>query len=536
MPENNPRTINDSVSDTPSIDELRHRSRGLWHGSRISPISPHHGNDVTVTVTAGTDISIRQMVVRYTIDETLPDASSTAIPMSLATPRWAALAGAYVEDWTATIPGQDNGVLVRYRIQAITDSGNEIWADSDNGSGDAALFGYEVGLSTPPTWLRRAVIYQVSVDGFAPDPGKAFQHPGSSADSWGGTIKGLTAHLDHITDLGATAICLTSVFPSHRDDATAYTSIEPRLGTEQDLISLTETAHGRNLKILMDLPTNHSPHGLTNPVTEAALYWLDRGVDGFRLNEPSHAFIAGFRRELRAVKPEVAIIGEVKGSADIMASFQGRLDGTLDYVLQQQLHEFTALDQTRAADFWRFLSRHLAWMPANLTLPSFLDNHDTSRFLWSALGDVRRLKIAALIQFALPHPPIICYGTEVGTNQEGFLGHPDNSRPREGNHLPMLWGANQNRDLRSFFRALIFWRKSQHIHANSPAHVYAGDNGLLCFRTGDWFAVINRSEEDAAIDFQEHGEVWLALGTEFDVQLHGSAIQLPAMSGAILRG
>jgi hypothetical protein len=30
---------------------------------------------------------------------------------------------------------------------------------------------------------------------------------------------------------------------------------------------------------------------------------------------------------------------------------------------------------------------------------------------------MRRLKIAALIQFALPHSPIIYYGTEVGLSQ-----------------------------------------------------------------------------------------------------------------------
>jgi hypothetical protein len=105
----------------------------------------------------------------------------------------------------------------------------------------------------------------------------------------------------------------------------------------------------------------------------------------------------------------------------------------------------------------------------------------------------------------------------------------------EESRTPMLWGEQQDRDLRSFYRALLYWRKSQHVHASSPMHVYAGNGGLLCFRTGQWFVVVNRSDEDAAIDFSEHGEVWLALGTEFDVQLHGSAIQLPPMSGAILR-
>jgi|GEM_PF-2762275 len=532
MPENHSRANRDVQFDTRSTGNHRQDPPKLWHGNRIAPSSPQAGEAVTATVTAGIDVSIHQMVIRYTLDGTLPDASSAAIPLALTTPRWDVSAGGYVEDWSATIPGQDNGVLVHYRIQALTDLGIELWADSGDGSGDAGLFGYEVGQGTPPSWLRQAVIYEVSVDSFAPDPGKTFRQHDARDESWGGTFKGLTAHLDHITDLGATAICLTPIFSPRQNDATSCTEIDPNLGSEHDLISLIETAHSQNLRVLMGLPTG-------KPMTDAALYWLDRGVDGFRLSDSdklSPAFLAGFRRMLRAVKPDVTIIGEVNERADTMASFNGRLDGTVDYLLQQQLHAFIALDQTNAADFWRFLSRHLAWMPANLTLPSVLDKPNMNRFLWSAQSDKRRLKLAALIQFALPHPPIIHYGTEVGLDEDPVVGQPGDSHRMEGSHPPMRWGANQDRDLRSFYRALVFWRKSQHIHVNSPAHVYAGDNGLLCFRTGEWFVVINRSGEDTAIDFQEHGEVWLALGTEFDVQLHGSAIQLPPMSGAILRG
>jgi glycosidase len=574
------------ATDELRLEDIRRRSRGLWHGGRITPVDPEPGDEVTVSVTAGGDISVRQIVVRYTTDGSLPDAASPALPMVQVSPRWDTFTWGYVEEWAATIPAQEAGVLARYRIQAVSDGGDEIWADADPHTGEPGLFGYGVDNDQVPSWLRQAIVYHVFVDRFAPDPGKPFRQSENLNDIWGGTIKGLIARLDHIADLGATAIWLSPVFPSpthHGYDATDYTSVEPRLGSEEDLLELISAAHKRDMRVLLDFVANHvskehpaflkarddpnaaertwftfQPDGSyksffgveTMPqvavdhdaaadyLIDAATYWLERGVDAYRLdyaNGPSHAFWSRFRRALREVNPDVALVGEIVESAETMASYEGRLDGTLDFLLLQQIRAFFAFDLISAADFWRFLSRHLAWMPANLSLPSFLDNHDMNRFLWVAGGDVRRLKIAALVQCALPHPPVVYYGTEVGLSQWHDLEYPDGSRRMEESRTPMLWGENQDRDLRSFYRALLFWRKSQHVHVSSPMHVYAGNGGLLCFRTGQWFVVVNRSDEDAAIDFSEHGEVWLALGTEFDVQLHGSAIQLPPMSGAILR-
>jgi len=574
------------ATDEQRLDAIRGRLHGLWHGSRISPRDPESGDEVTVTVTAGTDLSVKGMAVRYTTDGSMPDSSSPALPMQPAGPRWETLVWGYVEEWTATIPAREDGTLVRYRIQALAETGEQVWADTDPETGEPGLFAYGVDTAQVPRWLREAVIYHVFVDRFAPDPGSSFVDAASLDEIQGGTLKGALARLDHIADLGATAIWLSPVFPSpshHGYDATDYTSIEPRLGTEADLMALIDAAHAKGIRVLLDFVANHvsnehpaflrarndsgaperewftiRPDGTyrsffgveTMPqvvvdhdeaaeyLIDAARYWLERGVDGYRLdyaNGPSLAFWSRFRRALREVKPDTALVGEVVESAETMAAYEGRLDGTLDFLLLQQIRAFFAFDLIDSGEFWRFLSRHLAWMPAGLALPSFLDNHDMNRFLWVARGDTRRLKIAALVQCALPHPPVIYYGTEVGLSQRHDLEYPDGSRRMEESRAPMPWGAEQDRELRSFYRALVHWRKSQGIFATSPMLVHAGEGGLLVFRVGVWFVVINRSEDEIAIDFERHGEVWLALGTEFDVQLHGSALQLPSMSGAILR-
>ncbi|HWV24836.1 MAG TPA: alpha-amylase family glycosyl hydrolase [Thermomicrobiales bacterium] len=519
------------TADEQRLNAIRERLHGLWHGARITPRDPEPGDDVTISVTVGTDLSIKGMVVRFTTDGSMPDASSPALRAQSAGSRWETLVRGYIEEWTARIPAQENDTLVQYRIQALTETGETVWADTDPETGEPGLFAYNVDTAQVPRWLRQAVIYRVIVDHFASGSGTSLN------DTHGGTLEGLLSRLDHIADLGATAIWLSPVFPSG-GDATDYTAVAPRLGTEADLRAAIDAAHARGIRVLLDLVTNDAPDATADTLIDAARYWLERGVDGFHLddtNGSSLAFWSRFRRALLEMKPDAVLIGESAGSAETMALYDGRLDGMLDLLLLQQIRAFFALGTISSDAFWRFLSRHLAWMPAGLTLPSLLDHDNMNRFLWIVKGDTRKLKIAALVQCALPHPPVIFYGTEVGLSQRHDLENPDGSRRLEESRMPMIWGASQNRELRSFYRALIHWRKSQTIFATSPMLVHAGDDGLLVFRSGQWFIAVNRSEDEIAIDFARHGEVWLALGTEFDVQLHGSALQLPAMSGAILR-
>ncbi len=58
--------------------------------------------------------------------------------------------------------------------------------------------------------------------------------------SCGGTLKGITAHLDYIKDLGCTSIWLSPVFENnpqayHGYAIQDYTRIDPRFGTKEDL-------------------------------------------------------------------------------------------------------------------------------------------------------------------------------------------------------------------------------------------------------------------------------------------------------------
>ena len=43
---------------------------------------------------------------------------------------WDSFAWGYVERWEGTLPPQEEGTTVRYRISAWRDDGPEVWADS----------------------------------------------------------------------------------------------------------------------------------------------------------------------------------------------------------------------------------------------------------------------------------------------------------------------------------------------------------------------------------------------------------------------
>jgi glycosidase len=84
--------------------------------------------------------------------------------------------------------------------------------------------------------------------------------------------------------------------------------------------------------------------------------------------------------------------------------YRGRLDGVLDFPLAQALRSTFATGRWTVGDLESFLEAYERYMAEGPARVSFLDNHDMNRFLFVAGGDARRLKLAALCQFALGPP------------------------------------------------------------------------------------------------------------------------------------
>jgi neopullulanase len=115
------------------------------------------------------------------------------------------------------------------------------------------------------------VIYLIVVDRFAngdPTNDEPAEFPGSHDRSkprayHGGDLRGVTAHLPYLKNLGITTVWLTPIVKNgaaqdyHGYGAVDLYAVDPHLGTLRDYQELVEAAHKQHLKILFDVVPNH---------------------------------------------------------------------------------------------------------------------------------------------------------------------------------------------------------------------------------------------------------------------------------------
>lgn len=123
----------------------------------------------------------------------------------------------------------------------------------------------------PPAWVADAVFYQVFPDRFArservvaPGPLEDWDVPPTRHGFKGGDLLGLAERLDHLTELGITAIYLNPIFSSasnHRYHTFDYMAVDPLLGGDEAFRELLEGAHARGMRVILDGVFNHASRG-----------------------------------------------------------------------------------------------------------------------------------------------------------------------------------------------------------------------------------------------------------------------------------
>lgn len=105
--------------------------------------------------------------------------------------------------------------------------------------------------ATPKPWWKDAIVYQI--------------YPASFFDANGdgiGDIPGITQKLDYIQSLGVDTVWVCPMYDSPQVDmgydVRDYTAVYEPYGSVQDVETLVADAHGRGMKVLLDLVINHT--------------------------------------------------------------------------------------------------------------------------------------------------------------------------------------------------------------------------------------------------------------------------------------
>ena len=293
----------------------------------------------------------------------------------------------------------------------------------------------------------------------------------------GGDLRGIIQKLDYLLDLGVNALYLNPIFLSpsnHRYNTSDYFKIDPKLGTRKDFDALVNALHNNGMRLILDGVFNHCSRGFfafndllennedspykdwfhvnafpldaytqgdaqnyaawwnfkslpkfntENPAVRdylyrVARYWIEAGADGWRLDVPneidSDAFWAGFRQSVRRANPDAYILGEI-WEVDPRWVDENHCDGLMHYPLRAALLE-TLNSQINATQFGEKVESLFDIYPQEnlraMYLP--LGTHDTPRLYRQLGGDLAKIKLAFLFQFAYPGAPAIYYGDEIG--------------------------------------------------------------------------------------------------------------------------
>ena len=354
---------------------------------------------------------------------------------------------------------------------------------------------------TADAWARNAVFYQIFVRSFYDGNGDGI-----------GDFQGITKNIEYLKELGVDAIWLMPMFESstyHGYDVVDYYSVEQDYGTMEEFQELVDSCHENDIKIIVDFVVNHSSSynewfrdALSNPESEyrdyyliqdtepedmsmwwqdeetglyyyghydsimpdfnydnaavhekikdVAGFWLDKGIDGFRLDgsnnideeneSATHAWWQEFTAYVKEKNPDAFIVGENwYSNTQSIAPYYSDMYSSFDFPLCNKIADMTGGSQTDVVSI--LMDVHESYAAAaegsNGLVSYFADstmvgNHDMDRIATRA-GSQENACLAAALLMTLPGTPFIYYGDELGQYGQS----PDGNR-RE----PFDWYAS----------------------------------------------------------------------------------------------
>lgn len=209
----------------------------------------------------------------------------------------------------------------------------------------------------------------------------------------------------------------------------------------------TERYYGFFSAKMPDLNFDYTP--VREEVYKIGKFWLEKGVDGFRLDAAKHIypddrlddtrkFWEEFTSEMKKVNPKVKIFGEVWSDPKTVASLFSGLPSMFNFSLASMIQDCILKKDPKAFND-AYAEMDSVYSSSNVPHEdaTLLSNHDMNR-IRSTLGEnTGQAKLAAAILLTLPGTPFIYYGEEIG-----MLG----MKPDEYIREPFVWSNKTRKD------------------------------------------------------------------------------------------
>lgn len=327
------------------------------------------------------------------------------------------------------------------------------------------------------SWVEHVIWWHVYPLGFV-----GAEDELAGADPEPHRLRRLIGWLDHLVSLGGNGLALGPIFTSstHGYDTVDYFTIDPRLGDDADFDALVAACQERGIRILLDGVFNHVgrdfprfqealAEGIGSPAAEwfqlydngpeplsadyfeghdqlielnhrsvevqelvgkVMTHWLDRGVDGWRLDAAyavDPTFWASVLPDVRQRHPQAWFVGEMIHGDYVDYVATSGLDSITAYELWKAT--WSALNDVNLHELDWTIGRHADLINSFVPM-TFLSNHDVTRVA-SQIADPRHLSHAVALLGFLPGIPSIYYADEFGVAgiKEERFGGDDVIRP-----------------------------------------------------------------------------------------------------------
>ena len=277
----------------------------------------------------------------------------------------------------------------------------------------------------PGSWWQDAIFYRISPRSFADFSGNGV-----------GDLEGIRRRLGYLELLGVDAIWLTAVLrgPVTGTSSEAH-AVDPLLGDVDALERMVADAHASGIRVAIDLVVSRrdlGSAGNTAELASAARFWLERGVDAFRLCTAPGVVAAADRavRELlRIVRPITDEHGGAVG-AIVDADWYGAEDASLLHLgVDVRFGDAGWGGDALAAVIEQSITDHRVGEVAPVWGRVARDQfHPVARYGSGATG-VARSRAMLLVKLALPGA--------VGLENGEELGIPDADLPGRAGQDPM---------------------------------------------------------------------------------------------------